>query len=690
MRSLILIFLLACCSVSGQTKIELPAGFKEKTFQHVQDMVGFGIRNAGTESEKQTVGYLLDFYKKLHLNPQIDTFGFEYFSAGSITVFVNDQKITYKTIYLDPYKNSQEISGLIYCIDGDRESSKIYADSLRNKVVFANEQAEIYRLARTKPIAIVIVDGNEFKKFNNKPARILIEGQAEKKKSVNIYCKLGHGKKKEILLGAHWDSFCGPGADDNASGVSVIMELSRFFIANSDSLPYTVKVVFFGAEELGLLGSKAYTDKHIQDTNSTIFYFNLDCVGDTGAIIADMVTGQKGKCLESPTGLIKAGRDFKNSWSLLDPDNDAILYESETPSWLDEILTASFNSTHHEYRKVRYCGSDHNSFANKGFITTHMGFDGNNVQHCPADNLNQVNKNSLELAGKIVASVIVSAMKKYQSLDMKRGGFDLAFQRGTDVCVTGPGPDNELCFQNANDPCISPDGLKLAFTKSTDTKKDFIRYIKVVDLIKKTETTLNVQNSNYFGGIWSPDNQYLAFSIFLNGSWRLGLIRSDNTGFTVLGDDMKTGLFSPSWMPDSKYIIAHNMNAIFRFDLKGRLADTIDIAGFTDRSFLSSSTRFVYTSDSKQIVFNAGTDETIEGVDGPADAIFVYNTGSKKCNRISPAGMYCTDIWIDHQDTVYFSGFTDKRVIKKIYKTGIPNPRAIEVIQGSNPSLRNR
>ena len=82
------------------------------------------------------------------------------------------------------------------------------------------------------------------------------------------------------------------------------------------------------------------------------------------------------------------------------------------PAWLNDIFTETLNSTHHEYSKARYCGSDHNSFANKGFITAHMGFDGNNVQHCPADNIKQVSENSLELAGKVAATVIINAMKQ--------------------------------------------------------------------------------------------------------------------------------------------------------------------------------------------------------------------------------------------------------------------------------------
>jgi len=411
MKPFFLVFLLSCSFAFSQTRLELPPDFNERAFQHVQDLVSFGIRNAGTKSEKLTVDYLLDFYKDLHLDPRVDTFGFEYFSAKKISVKVDGRKFIYKRIYLDPYRNSHVLNGRTYCFTGAPAIVKSLADSMKGRIIFTDELTEIYRLVRCRPLAIIIADENDLKNLNNRPARIDIDGQAEKKISYNISCSIGPEKEKQILLGAHWDSFCGPGADDNASGVSTIMELSRFFMAYKDSLHYSVRVVFFGAEELGLLGSRAYAEKHIRDTASTIFYFNFDSVSDTGAILLDGMTGQKGKCLQPPAVQLTACRDFRNSWDLLDPDNNESLYESEIPGWLNKIFTNTLASTGHRYRKVNYCGSDHNSFANKGFITAHLGFDGNNVQHCPADNISQVSKNSLELAGKIAAGVILGINK---------------------------------------------------------------------------------------------------------------------------------------------------------------------------------------------------------------------------------------------------------------------------------------
>ncbi|MBC1214543.1 M28 family peptidase [Trichormus variabilis ARAD] len=60
-----------------------------------------------------------------------------------------------------------------------------------------------------------------------------------------------------ILVAAHYDTVVGsPGADDNASGVAVILEIARLFA--SHPTPRTLQLAFFDLEEAGLVGSKAF------------------------------------------------------------------------------------------------------------------------------------------------------------------------------------------------------------------------------------------------------------------------------------------------------------------------------------------------------------------------------------------------------------------------------------------------
>ena len=67
-------------------------------------------------------------------------------------------------------------------------------------------------------------------------------------------------KKSPLIVGAHYDTVPGtPGADDNASGVGVLLELARFFAQFPAARP--LWLIAFDMEEYGLLGSQAYVEK---------------------------------------------------------------------------------------------------------------------------------------------------------------------------------------------------------------------------------------------------------------------------------------------------------------------------------------------------------------------------------------------------------------------------------------------
>jgi Zn-dependent M28 family amino/carboxypeptidase len=68
-----------------------------------------------------------------------------------------------------------------------------------------------------------------------------------------------------------------PGANDNASGVSAILEIAR--VIRKQNFEYPVQFALFSGEEHGLLGSKRYV-KFVKDHNISIYrLINLDMVG---------------------------------------------------------------------------------------------------------------------------------------------------------------------------------------------------------------------------------------------------------------------------------------------------------------------------------------------------------------------------------------------------------------------------
>jgi hypothetical protein len=109
------------------------------------------------------------------------------------------------------------------------------------------------------------------------------------RKSQNV---LGYfeGKNKEevIILGAHYDhlgkndSTYFPGADDNASGVAVLLEIAGAFAQAQKEGYVPEKSILFacwGAEEEGILGSQQYMMKSPYQPENTKMYLNFDMVG---------------------------------------------------------------------------------------------------------------------------------------------------------------------------------------------------------------------------------------------------------------------------------------------------------------------------------------------------------------------------------------------------------------------------
>ncbi|MBP7747609.1 MAG: M28 family peptidase [Phycisphaerae bacterium] len=62
------------------------------------------------------------------------------------------------------------------------------------------------------------------------------------------------------IIGGHYDSVNNPGADDNASGVALVLEAAR--ILSQYPTDCTIRYIAFDLEELGLYGSHAYVNAH--------------------------------------------------------------------------------------------------------------------------------------------------------------------------------------------------------------------------------------------------------------------------------------------------------------------------------------------------------------------------------------------------------------------------------------------
>ncbi len=74
-----------------------------------------------------------------------------------------------------------------------------------------------------------------------------------------------------VILGAHLDSWdLGTGCLDNACNAAMVIDVARALAATRPRPRRTVRFVLFGAEEQGLLGSKAYVERHRQELERVV------------------------------------------------------------------------------------------------------------------------------------------------------------------------------------------------------------------------------------------------------------------------------------------------------------------------------------------------------------------------------------------------------------------------------------
>ena len=98
--------------------------------------------------------------------------------------------------------------------------------------------------------------------------------------SVNVIAETSGDSDRAIVVGAHLDSVeAGPGINDNGSGVAMILEMATQ-IAESDWEPTNqIRFAFWGAEELGLLGSIDYVFSMTDDERGRVLAnLNFDMV----------------------------------------------------------------------------------------------------------------------------------------------------------------------------------------------------------------------------------------------------------------------------------------------------------------------------------------------------------------------------------------------------------------------------
>jgi aminopeptidase YwaD len=151
----------------------------------------------------------------------------------------------------------------------------------------------------TLSIPVVYVEkGAVMKYFSDESALLKVQGKTDirdkKRNGSNVIGYLDNGAPTTVVLGAHFDHLgygedhnsrhttndkqVHNGADDNASGTAALLELARILKASSLKKNNYLFIAFSG-EELGLYGSKYFTQNPTIDISTINFMINMDMVG---------------------------------------------------------------------------------------------------------------------------------------------------------------------------------------------------------------------------------------------------------------------------------------------------------------------------------------------------------------------------------------------------------------------------
>jgi hypothetical protein len=402
-----------------------PDDFSTRAFSHIIHLARMGHRQVGSENDKLATQYIKDQFENMNIDVEIQPFEFESFEYTKVSFEVGDKQITVVGLGFNPYKNKRIYEGTALPIDLNDSEIHFTQEKIEGKTIIANNWNDHFRLLRYKPELVIYIDPVEFEKLKSHGElnfKLNVEGEYKKYGSANIMGKLGNNRSslKEILITAHFDTYRknNPGASDNASGVGIVLELARYFKKIEGELNCTVKFILFGAEEIGIIGSRNYLYDNANSLKQCELLFNIDDIGGNGPVLVEMSGGVSGisetKCeSQIPENLRFYSWEGVNSkWRMLaDKDLMKVMTASNHPQWLVDVVNKSIKDLGYRVEPTGTQGSDQLTFAQAGIVTSGVGIISEH-SHTSQDIPEKINKKSLETAGEIAAHVVLNTLKR--------------------------------------------------------------------------------------------------------------------------------------------------------------------------------------------------------------------------------------------------------------------------------------
>ena len=189
----------------------------------------------------------------------------------------------------------------------------------------------------------------------------------------------GSGSRKPDTIGIHY------GADDNASGASMVMGLAQKLSKQKNLLKRSILFITFDAEEEGLLGSKYFVNHPVVPLTSIKTMINLDMVGR------------------------------------LSEKKPLQVYGNGTALELDSIVKLHLKK--YTFQPIYHPGgtgpSDHASFYSKNIPVLFFMTDLHTDYHTPSDTPDKINYQGMEEIASLAADIVTDIANRPKSLTFK-------------------------------------------------------------------------------------------------------------------------------------------------------------------------------------------------------------------------------------------------------------------------------
>jgi len=294
-------------------------------------------------------------------------------------------------------------TALLFLLSFKLNAQEIEIDLLKKHIYFLADDKMKGRATGSKELAkSAKYIEKEFKKHKLKPLgtkgyrqpfeakvrRVIVPDSI--RQAENIIGFLDNDAPYTIVVGAHYDhlghgDFGGTrdtshighihnGADDNASGVAGLLELAKYYSTNKIKEKFNILFIAFSAEELGLVGSRYWTENPTLPLEKIHWMLNMDMIGR------------------------------------YNPDNGLAVIGYGTSSKFPNIFAGVTSSIKFNKSKDGNGGSDQTSFYRKNIPVLFFHTGGHDDYHKATDDADKINYEALKAILELEIKVIDNSM----------------------------------------------------------------------------------------------------------------------------------------------------------------------------------------------------------------------------------------------------------------------------------------